>query len=59
MKSYVFYVEDSTPKYKEFKTLKKAEQWAAKYKVDEMCGDWIEAVFEGKLTFVDEGREKT
>lgn len=52
MKTYIIYVEDCTPSYKEFKTFSKAEKWELEFRRKNQTEDsWIDFIITGKLHF--------
>lgn len=54
---YIYYVKDSSPHLKKFKTEKQADKWLNKfYKTSNGIdnGDWIELYFKGTVYYADE-----
>ena len=58
MNYYVHYTEDCAPSLKSFKNPKDRDAWLVKWFLKhqlEMDGYWIDLIFEGEITFKDEG----
>ena len=53
MKYYVYYVNNSTPKLKKFKTKKQLNNFVKTFRVSINDGYWIDFIFKGKIKYID------